>query len=89
MGEHKLPREPFTAHHPSGIDKPIRELTDDELAEAIEGAKSIKHQLKMQFAGLLSQVLNAERAEALFAYEIDRRAKSITVVHNLQGLRQQ
>ena len=99
MSEHKLSREPrapqeaFLIHEAAtGKSIVIREATDEQLARHLNEANSQHQQLMMQAMSTIGQALNAGKASAIIAYEIDRRQRSITIATDLSqihGLRKQ
>ena len=91
MSERKLPREePFMAHNPAqGLSKPIRDLTDQELAEAIQVTEQQNQAAGQALNQALNQAVQVARIKAIFEFESDRRRKSITIVHDLKNLRRQ
>jgi hypothetical protein len=101
MSESKIPREPlnhalqeaFVVHEAAtGRSFPIRECTDEQLAKNLMDANEQHKQLMMQAMQMIGQALNAGKASAIIAYEIDRRQRTINVASDLSfihGLRRQ
>jgi hypothetical protein len=99
MSEHHLPRNPpstqeaFVAYETStGKSFPIRECTDEQLEKHLQEARKQAAEIMQEALRLIGVSGNASKAAAIIAYEIDRRARTLSVVSDLsqvQGLRRQ
>jgi hypothetical protein len=95
MSEHKIPRDRQAASNPEGFviheletrqSFPVREATDAQLAKHLIAANQQHEQFTHQAMQLIGMAVNAAKASAVIAYEIDRRARTIAVVGNLAGI---
>jgi hypothetical protein len=58
----------------------VRDCTDSQLQRALQSATQASEQLTMQIQQLINQQQIACSSACVFAYELDRRAKSLKVV---------
>ena len=96
MSEHRIPRDQLRPDGPqerfiiheveTGKSFAVREATDAQLAKHYESANQQHQQITLQVMQLLGQATNAAKASAVIAYEIDRRARTIAVVGNLNQI---
>jgi hypothetical protein len=101
MSEHKILRdqpspassEGFVINEPAtGKSYPIREATDEQLSKHLAEANQAHMEFTRQAMLLIGQSVNAAKASAIMAYELERRQKTIQVVTDLsqvQDLRRQ
>lgn len=82
MNEHRLPREAppenegFVVFEPAtGKRLPIRECTDEQLVRHLALANEAHMALTKQVMMTMGNAVNAGKASAIIAYEIERRSK--------------
>jgi hypothetical protein len=88
MNEHRIPRdrpdpteEAFKIHElETGKSFPIRKATDEQLAKHLIAANQQHQQLTSQAMQMIGMAVNAAKASAVIAYEIERRSKTIVLL---------
>lgn len=74
------PQEMFVIHDPTNkATINVRDATDEQLQKAKEGAGNAQKQLWDNIQNLLTQFQQAAMANAVFAYELDRRKKGLVI----------
>jgi hypothetical protein len=94
MSEHKILRdqgpsnpEVFIVNEPDlGRTFPIREATDQQLAKHLQINQAAQAQTRNQVLVLLNQYTEITRGVAIIEYEIDRRARTLSIVRDLSEI---